>query len=48
MALQIPRGAGEHACIEGYGLRWPLAMHVGDLGAISTRIRVEIAPRSRV
>jgi len=48
MALQISTGAGKHACIEGATALGGLEAHVGDLGAISTRIniRVEIAPRS--
>ena len=38
MALQISTGAGNHACIEGATALGGLEAHVGDLGAISTRI----------
>ena len=42
LALQIPTGAGAHACIEGYGLRWPRSTY-----AISARSRPELESRSR-
>ena len=56
MALQISTGAGKHACIEGallplrggYVALGGLEAHVGDLGAISTRILESRSRRDRL
>ena len=42
MALQTPTGAGEHACIERYGLMWPRSTY-----SISPRSRPGLESRSR-
>ena len=42
MALQIPTGAGEHACVVRCGLRWPRSTY-----AISARSRPGLESRSR-
>ena len=48
MALQISTGAGKHACIEGATALGGLEAHVGDLGAISTRILESRSRRDRL